>query len=146
MKNDQVPIIANLIEKELGIEAFCDWFSPGEEADDKWREFEKLRGRSFKQSFYGPHTENVFAFDKKHLDRTDGVLLVMPGGKSAHLELGYTVGKGKPAFILFDKEPDRYDIMLRFVNDIYMSKEEMIDGLEHYIQRETYIGEVDAGY
>lgn len=132
MKNELVPKVANVIEKELGIEAFCDWHSPGPEADDYWKAFEKLRGRDFKQSFHGPHAKHVFEFDKQHLDRCDGTLLVMPAGKSAHLELGYMVGRGKPGWILFDKEPERLDVMLRFAKDIYMSVETMIEGLKEF--------------
>jgi len=136
MKNPQVPLVANRIEKEIGIEAFCDWASPGPDADEYWRDYEKLRGRTFKEAFNGYHARNVFDFDKKHLDRTDGVLMVMPGGKSAHLELGYVVGCGKPAFILFDKEPERFDVMLRFATDIFMSEDEMIHGLQQFRYRE----------
>lgn len=133
MKNKEVPLIANLIEEELGIEAFCDWHSPGPDADEYWRDYEALRGRTFKQAFNGYHARNVFEFDKYHLDRTDGVLMVMPGGKSAHLELGYVVGCGKPAWILFNEVPERFDVMLRFANDIFMSKEEMIEGIKPYV-------------
>lgn len=137
MKNLEVPKIANEIETTFGIEAFCDWHSPGPDADDYWKEYEKLRGRTFKEAFNGYHAKNVFDFDKYHLDRCDATILVMPGGKSAHLELGYMVGCGKPAFILFDKEPERLDVMLRFVKvtngDIFMSMSEMIEGLSKYV-------------
>lgn len=132
MKNTLVPEVANLIETKLGIEAFCDWYSPGEQADDKWRDYEKLRGRSFKEAFEGHHAKHVFEFDKHHLDRCDATLLVMPAGKSAHLELGYMVGKGKPGWILFDKEPERFDIMLRFANDIFMSTDDMLEGIRQF--------------
>lgn len=132
MKNPEVPLVANRIEKELGIEAFCDWYSPGKDADEYWRDYEKLRGRSFKEAFHGYHAKNVFEFDRYHLDRCDATLLVMPAGKSAHLELGYQSGKGKPGWILFDKEPERLDVMLRFALDVYMSVEEMITGLKEF--------------
>jgi hypothetical protein len=36
-------------------------------------------------------------------------------GKSAHLELGYSIGMGKEAHILFDEEPDRFDLMYNFI-------------------------------
>ena len=37
----------------------------------------------------------VFNFDKSHLDRCDAAVLALPGGKSAHLELGHMTGKWK---------------------------------------------------
>ena len=49
----------------------------------------------------------VFDFDRKHLNRVDAGLLVLPAGKSGHLELGYLIGLGKPGYILLDGEPDR---------------------------------------
>jgi nucleoside 2-deoxyribosyltransferase len=54
-------------------------------------------------------------FDKRHIDSSDIVIMVMPAGKSAHLELGYSIGMGKEAHILFDVEPDRFDLMYNFV-------------------------------
>jgi nucleoside 2-deoxyribosyltransferase len=64
------------------------------------------------------------------LDRCDAAVLLMPGGKSAHLELGYTIGKGKPGFIVFDEEPERYDVMTQFATEIFFSKEEFFSYLQ----------------
>ena len=71
----------------------------------------------------------MFEFDKFHLDRCDMAVLLMPGGKSAHLELGYIVGRGKPGFILFDKEPKRYDVMTQFATDIFFSTVDLINAM-----------------
>ena len=49
----------------------------------------------------------------------------MPAGKSCHLELGYLIGKGKTCYILFDKEPVRWDVMCRFANDVFFDIEEL---------------------
>jgi nucleoside 2-deoxyribosyltransferase len=74
----------------------------------------------------------VFEFDKFHLDRCDAAVLLMPAGKSAHLELGYMRGKGKPGFILFDEEPERYDVMVKFATDIFFKKEDLFECLSMF--------------
>ena len=53
----------------------------------------------------------------------------MPGGKSAHLELGYMIGHGKPCYVFFDKEPERWDVMYQFAKDVFFSIEGLIEAL-----------------
>ena len=43
--------------------------------------------------------------------------------------MGGAVGKGKAGYVLFDKVPDRYDQMYQFANDMFFSKEEMVNEL-----------------
>jgi nucleoside 2-deoxyribosyltransferase len=74
---------------------------------------------------------HVFSFDKSHLDRCDAAVLVLPGGKSAHLELGYMIGSGKKGFVLFDKEPERWDIMYQFSHGIFFNLQEFLTALSN---------------
>ena len=135
LKNDQIPHIANKII-ELGFEVFDDWFSPGPEADDFWRKYEKVRGSTHKEALNNYAAKHIFEFDKYHIDRCQIGIMIMPAGKSGHLELGYMVGQGKPCFILFDEEPQKWDIMHIFTKvtggDICYSFEELQDGLEKF--------------
>lgn len=128
MKNPEIPKLAISLRK-LGFDVFDDWYSPGPETDDYWQKYEKERGRNYKEALQGWHAKEVFEFDKLHLDRADVGVLVLPAGKSGHLELGYMVGKGKPSYILFDKEPERYDIMYQFATDVFYSAEDLIKAL-----------------
>lgn len=91
LRNDTIPHVGNRLRAE-GWDAFDDWHGAGHEADDKWRDYEHIRGRSHKDSLYGFAARHVFEFDKRHLDRCDLAVLVLPAGKSGHLELGYFVG------------------------------------------------------
>lgn len=111
--------------RSLGHEVFDDWRSPGPDTDEQWQAYEKARGRTYVEALAGTHADNVFEYDKKHLDAADAVVLVLPAGKSAHLELGYIIGKGKPGYILMDGEPDRFDIMYRFATKVVMDMEEL---------------------
>jgi hypothetical protein len=134
LRNPQIPVIGNKI-RAIGHEAFDDWYGAGPEADDKWKEYEQTRGRDYRQALKGYAAQHVFSFDRTHLDRCDSALLVLPAGRSGHLELGYSVGKGKRGFVLLDN-PDRWDVMYQFAflneGDIFFNEEEMIDGLREY--------------
>ena len=43
------------------------------------------------------------------------------------------VGKGKPCFVLFDKEPERWDIMYQFANDVFFDIEKLKTQLKRYL-------------
>lgn len=131
LRNEKVPQVGNLL-RDNGWDAFDDWYGAGHEADDKWRDYENIRGRLHREALYGYAARHVFEFDKRHLDRCDYAILVLPAGKSGHLELGYFVGTGKPGFILFDSVPERYDVMHQFATNVFTSDEEMLKGLEAY--------------
>lgn len=131
LRNENIPQVGNIL-RDAGWDAFDDWYGAGHEADDKWRDYENIRGRSHRHALYGYAARHVFEFDKRHLDRCDLALLVLPAGKSGHLELGYFVGTGKPGFILFDSIPERYDVMAQFASDVFYSNDEMIQGLQAY--------------
>jgi nucleoside 2-deoxyribosyltransferase len=132
LKNKEIPHIANKL-RELGFEVFDDWFSPGPEADDFWRDYEKTRGSTHQQALNNYAGRHIYEFDKYHIDRADIGILVMPAGKSGHLELGYLIGKNKTCFILFKEEPEKWDIMHIFSKenggDICYSFEELREGL-----------------
>lgn len=125
LRNKEIPEIGNTL-RSTGLEVFDDWYAAGPEADDYWREYEIQKGNSYKEALRGYAARNVFAFDKSNLDRTDGAILVLPAGKSGHLELGYVSGTGKPTYILLDS-PDRWDVMYQFATEVFMNKEEMLE-------------------
>jgi hypothetical protein len=127
LRNPEVPIVGNIL-REIGWDVFDDWHGAGHEADDKWKEYEHTRGRSYADALRGHAAKHIFQFDKTHLDRCDAGLLVYPAGRSGHLELGYMTGKGKPTYFLIDK-PDRWDVMVQFAfvngGEVFFSVEEL---------------------
>lgn len=128
LRNEKIPLLANEI-RTLGFEVFDDWFSPGPEADEFWRKYEKGRGSSYKQALSNWAGKHIFEFDKHHIDRADIGVLVMPAGKSGHMELGYMIGQGKPCFVFFEEEPERWDIMYGFASNVCFSFDELKDEL-----------------
>jgi nucleoside 2-deoxyribosyltransferase len=139
LRNKKVPHLAKDLREFLKkkVEVFDDWFSPGPEADDFWRKYEKVRGSTYKQALNNWAGKHVYEFDKFHIDRADVGVLFMPAGKSGHLELGYMIGQGKPCFIVFDEEPERWDVMYQFVKEnggnVCFSVDELKDELKKII-------------
>lgn len=126
LRNPRVLEVAKAL-RALGHDVFDDWMSAGPETDDRWMDYERQRGRTFREALNGYHAQHAFKLDKRHLDECDVAVLVMPAGKSAHLELGYVIGDGnKLGYILMDGEPERFDIMYNFADDVFVSLEELI--------------------
>lgn len=100
LRNPDIREIGNKL-RSLGHEIFDDWHAAGPEADDHWKEYEIGKGNDYKAALQGHAAKHVFEFDLYHLNRADGGILVLPAGKSGHLELGYIIGQGKPGYVLF---------------------------------------------
>ena len=130
LRNPKVPEVAKRLREE-GHEVFDDWFSAGEFADDYWRDYEKARGHNLKQALEGWAAQHVFEFDTTHLKRADTRVMVMPAGKSCHLELGWGLGQGKRGYILFDEEPERFDFMLLFATGVFYSLDDLVGELKN---------------
>lgn len=128
LRNPVIPEVANALEA-IGLEPFADWWGAGPEADDWWKQYNEKRNIPYEKALYDYAAGAVFSFDKKHLDRCDAALLVLPAGRSGHLELGYTVGSGKRGFILADDAlgKERWDVMYRFAEKVFMTQENMLD-------------------
>jgi hypothetical protein len=136
LRNSAVIEVANAIEEATGYEVWASWFAAGPEADDHWKAYEKARGRDYAEALASYAAQHVFRFDKTHLDESDAVVLVLPAGRSGHLELGYAIGKGLPGFILLDantKAEDRWDVMYNFATGVHDSLEALIPELKRRV-------------
>lgn len=128
LNNPEVTNVASQL-RVAGFDVFDDWMAAGYEADKKWQEYEKAKGHNFKEALDGFAAWHVFNYDKEHLLAADVVVLLMPCGRSGHLELGWAIGKGKPGYILLPGEPDRYDCMYRFADGVFYAVEELVSAL-----------------
>lgn len=99
---------------------FDDWYAAGPEADDYWKAYEKEKGHSYVEALSGYSASHVFGFDKHHLDTASAAILVLPAGRSGHLELGYMAGRGAYTAILLtpEYEDERFDVMYKFANRV----------------------------
>lgn len=132
LRNAQVPEVANCLRDLLPhVTVFDDWYAAGPEADDKWRDYERGRGHDLSAALHGEAARNVFQFDKRHLDEAGTVVLLLPAGKSAHLEAGYCIGQGKHVVVVFD-DPDRFDVMYQFCSHWCSNLDELYIYLENH--------------
>lgn len=128
LRNNDIPVIAEAL-RSAGHDVYDDWWAPGPETDDYWQKYEHIRGRTHAQALEGWHAKHVFSNDLQHLTTTDAAVLVLPAGKSGHLELGYVIGLGRPGHVYMPQEPDRFDIMYRFARSVSTSLPELVEAL-----------------
>lgn len=126
LRNQNVRLLASILRLE-GHDVFDDWHAAGPEADDIWQRYETERGRSYKEALDGQFATNGFELDARNLCRCDAAVLIMPCGKSAHLELGFILGLGKLGYVLFpDGPPERWDLMYKFANGVFFNLGDLI--------------------
>lgn len=134
LRNPEIPRLAMRLRSH-GHDVFDDWYAAGPEADDKWMEYEIARGRTYEEAIRGEAAGHVYQFDKRHLDRCDTAVLLMPCGRSGHLEFGRFIGIreaiGAPvnAFVCFPVVPERYDVMYRMTTKVCIGADELVKEL-----------------
>lgn len=77
-----------------------------------------------------PLAESGFKSDMDAMAWADTFVLVLPCGRSAHLELGWAVGQGKRTAILLSDEGFEPELMYKMVDLIALDMSEVIDWLE----------------
>ena len=133
LRNKNVPTIGNQLRAVNGEwEVFDSWYAPGPKADDYLRDYCKGKGLSYKETLHDYAATHVFEFDHFHIKRATDVVMIMPSGKSGHLELGVAIGKGKRGYILFNQEPKRVDVMYQFATDIFFNFDELAEELKKH--------------
>lgn len=87
--------------------------------------------------FDEPVVHEAFLEDKNFLDWSDAVLLVLPSGKSAHLEAGYAAGAGKKLVIYhLDGLPSgEFDVMYGFAELI---TDDFLEVVEYFNQQNKF--------
>lgn len=82
----------------------------------------------FREALDHPVAVKGFGLDAAAMDWSEATVLVMPCGRSAHLELGHALGAGKLGIILLsDGEPE---LMYRLSHHLCVSIEEVVEKLE----------------
>lgn len=95
------------------------------EIDGGWKAWTPER---FRAALDHPIAQAGYSKDMDALERCDACVLVMPCGRSAHLEAGYALGADKPtAILLADGEPELMYKMAR----VCLTIEEVVDFLEN---------------
>ena len=77
-----------------------------------------------------PIAETGFALDFAAMACASACVLVQPSGRSAHLEFGWIVGRGKPGFVLMDDVPD---LMVKVATGLAVNLEELMQMVSRHV-------------
>lgn len=95
------------------------------EIDPAWQAWTQ---EHFRSALEHPIAVKGFSLDFGAMKDSDACVLVLPSGRSAHLEAGWFVGNGRPCFVL-QTGPLEPELMYAMVTAICVSIEEVIAGL-----------------
>lgn len=106
--------------------------APGEsgfawtDIDPDWKGWSAPR---FRAALRHPVAQHGYSRDIDALERADAVVLLLPCGRSAHLEAGYAAGRGKLVIgYLVDGEPE---LMYLLCSALVTNIEGLLDALAH---------------
>jgi nucleoside 2-deoxyribosyltransferase len=96
--------------REIGLDVY-DFKNPGpgekgfgwSQIDPEWKTWTP---QQFREALKHPISQRGFNNDEKALSECDACLLVLPSGKSAHLEAGWAAGKGKATAIYIPEQTE----------------------------------------
>jgi hypothetical protein len=91
--------------------------------DDNWKDWD---AESFRVALQHPSAQRGFAFDMTALLASAATVLVLPCGRSAHLELGYAVGAGQRTYVLSEDTHIEPELMYLMCSGICLSIAELI--------------------
>lgn len=91
------------------------------EIDPEWQRWDT---NAFRAALQHPIAQHGFGLDMMALRTCDACVLVLPCGRSAHLELGWAAGAGKKTFVL-SPDPEEPELMYLMCDGIYSSLNEL---------------------
>jgi hypothetical protein len=96
-----------------------------------WRQIDDDRSwledpRRFREGLKHPVAQRGFALDMAALRSCDACVLVLPCGRSAHLELGWATGAGKRTIVLLDDPMSEPELMYLMCDAICVSLDEVV--------------------
>jgi hypothetical protein len=125
-RNPMQPAVIHTL-KAAGLDAY-DFRNPADgdvgfswkDVEPTWDGLDVERGvspESYLRGVSHPLALDGYAKDFAAMEKADAFVLILPCGRSAHLELGWAVGAGKRTAILLD-DPCTPELMYRMVDHI----------------------------
>ncbi|MFZ5805605.1 MAG: hypothetical protein ACOY3I_00140 [Verrucomicrobiota bacterium] len=100
------------------------------EWSDISKDWQQWSAEKFREQLSHPLAERAFLTDWNACLKADAAVLLLPCGRSAHLEAGYFIGAKKPLIVLLsDAEPE---LMYKMTPDICLNIDEVIAALRKY--------------
>jgi hypothetical protein len=98
-----------------------------EEIDGGWLSWGPV---AFLRALLHPLAEAGFRSDFDAMKWAEGCVLVLPCGRSAHLEAGWFSGSGKRLFILLAESGNEPELMYKMATTIRMTVEDIIGDIQ----------------
>lgn len=96
------------------------------EIDPNWQ---KWTATEYRAALDTAIAEDGYRSDMDAMEWADACVLVLPSGRSAHLEAGWFAGKGKPVFVL-TRDGEEPELMAKMCTEICTSFSELMDALD----------------
>jgi nucleoside 2-deoxyribosyltransferase len=126
-KNQQEILLLRDVLKSQGHTVDCFASEDNGRISFNWSKLDdiqdKLPEMDAKDMLSVPRVQEAFREDRRWLDWCDMCILILPSGKSAHLEAGYAKGQGKTVVIFGDLQKGDFDVMYGFADGIFRCDE-----------------------
>ena len=127
------PAVVEML-RSLGHEVY-DFRNPPNKSSFQWaaisEAWQSWTFPDYLRSLLHPDARAGYREDWNAMEWADAFVLVMPSGRSAHLEAGYAVGAGKPLFIYFtDTSGFEPELMYKMADGIGDAPDELFDWVE----------------
>jgi hypothetical protein len=130
-RNNRQPVVVDAL-RSAGHEVY-DFKNPApnnhgfhwSDIDPKWQQWS---GELFRAALHHPIAKEGFSRDHAAMEWADTFVMVLPCGRSAHLELGWACGAKKRTFILLEQQQEP-ELMYLEAGSHCLSIEEVIAAL-----------------
>lgn len=129
-RNPYQPGIVRLL-RDFGHEVY-DFRNPPNRTGFAWQQIgldpKNCKAREYRERLKDPIAQAGFRSDFDAMKCADTCLLVLPCGRSAHLELGWSIGAGKRTIIL-TQDGEEPELMALMAHHICIDLREVLDVL-----------------
>lgn len=95
------------------------------EVDPDWQAWSPAE---FREALQHPVAKHGFKSDADAVDGCEAGVLVLPSGRSSHLEAGYIVGAGKPLHVLLSERQEP-ELMYRWATALHLDLNALLRAL-----------------
>ena len=132
-RNGQQPTVVKAL-REAGHEVY-DFRNPAPDGQGfSWREIDpdwmKWTIYQYVHNIRQPPADRGFKLDRDALHWCDTCVLVLPCGRSAHLEAGYAAGQGKRTIIMLSQDGFEPELMYRLGHGFVTNVAELVTALQ----------------
>lgn len=96
--------------------------------DPQWQSW---TAKQYRDALASPVAQDGYRSDMDGMEWADACVLVLPCGRSAHLEAGWFAGKGKPVFVL-TQDGEEPELMAKMCTAICVDWYDLLDTLDQH--------------